>query len=148
MAINWNLSLTLSRCRCQNTMRFFLWLNSPTRSQAASFLRFVGHTHPLGLVWTSDQLVAEVATYTTHSKHKRRKTMPSAGFEPRDPSIQAASDRTATGFGTLRFAYVHSVCVCVCVRAMWRFSRGSPDVSTTRWTLCSGILFCSNFRNS
>ena len=26
--------------------------------------------HLLGLLWTSDQLVAEAATYTTHNKHK------------------------------------------------------------------------------
>jgi hypothetical protein len=36
----------------------------------------------------SDQLVAEAATYTTHNKHKRRTSMPSASFEPAIPSIE------------------------------------------------------------
>jgi hypothetical protein len=34
------------------------------------------------ILLTSDQLVAEVATYTTHNKHKRKISMISAGFEP------------------------------------------------------------------
>jgi hypothetical protein len=40
------------------------------------------HTHPVGLLCTSDQLVAEAATYTTHNKHKRWTSMPSGGIEP------------------------------------------------------------------
>ena len=50
----------------------------------ATFLGFfVTFTHiPVGLLWTGDQLVAEAATYTTHIKHKRRVSMPSATFEP------------------------------------------------------------------
>jgi len=31
---------------------------------------------------TSDQFVAQTATYTTHYKHNRQKSMHSAGFEP------------------------------------------------------------------
>jgi hypothetical protein len=46
------------------------------------------HTHPVGLLWTSDQPVAEVATYTTHNKHKRRTYMPSQGFKPANPAIK------------------------------------------------------------
>jgi hypothetical protein len=63
------------------------------------------HTHRLGLLWTSDQLVAEAATCTTHNKHKRWKTMSSAGFVPAVPTIKRlqtyALDRTATGIGTV-----------------------------------------------
>jgi hypothetical protein len=33
------------------------------------------------LLWTSDQPVAEAATYITHSKYKRRTSVPSEGFE-------------------------------------------------------------------
>jgi hypothetical protein len=37
------------------------------------FVRFIEHrhphTHPVGLLRSSDQLVAEAATYTTHNKH-------------------------------------------------------------------------------
>ena len=61
------------------------------------------HTHPVGLLWTSDKLVAETATFTTHNKHKRRIFMPSAWFEPAIPAIERlqtyALDRTATGIG-------------------------------------------------
>jgi hypothetical protein len=55
---------------------------------------------PVQPLWTSDQLVAETATYTTHNKHKKRASMPSARFEPAIPAIQRlqtyALDRTAT----------------------------------------------------
>ena len=52
---------------------FFLWRNSPTPAYAASLLRVLNdthahtgarahaHTYPVGLLWTSDQLVAEAA---------------------------------------------------------------------------------------
>jgi len=33
----------------------------------------------------SDRPVAEAATYTTHNRHKRQKSMPSAGFESKIP---------------------------------------------------------------
>jgi len=59
------------------------------------------HTHPVGLLWASDQPVAEAATYTTHNKHNRRTSMPSAGFEPAIPAIERLQTyplgRTATG---------------------------------------------------
>jgi hypothetical protein len=73
----------------RNSLRiFFLWHNSPTRAKVAWLLKFLDPTyihththtirqrHPVGLLWTSDQLVAEAATYTTHNKHKRRTTLP------------------------------------------------------------------------
>jgi hypothetical protein len=57
----------------------------------------------MGLLCTSDQHVAEAATYTTHSKHKTRTSMPSVGFEPAIPAIKRlqtyALERTATGIG-------------------------------------------------
>ena len=47
-----------------------------------------------------DQLVAETATYATHNKQKRRKSMPSAGFEPAIPAMERPQtyvlDRVAT----------------------------------------------------
>ena len=52
------------------------------------FLMFLYHTHPVGLLWTSDQLVAEAATYTSHNKHKRRTSMPSARFELAIPAVK------------------------------------------------------------
>ena len=54
------------------------------------FFQFLDHTHPVGLLWTSDQLVAEAATYTTHNKHKIRNIHALSEIRTRDPSSQAA----------------------------------------------------------
>ena len=47
-------------------MFFSVWRNSPTRARAASSLKFLDHTHDtpqsVGLLWTSDRLVAETST--------------------------------------------------------------------------------------
>jgi hypothetical protein len=32
---------------------------------------YITHTRAVGLLWTSDQLVAEATTYTAHNQHKR-----------------------------------------------------------------------------
>lgn len=45
--------------------------------------------HPAGLVWTTDQLVADVTTYTIHNKHNRRTSVPSAEFEPAAGSLDS-----------------------------------------------------------
>jgi hypothetical protein len=55
---------------------------------SGSHTRTHAHTHAAGLLWTSDQFVAEAATYTTHNKHNRRTSMPSAGFELAIPAIK------------------------------------------------------------
>jgi hypothetical protein len=39
------------------------------------------HTHTVRLLCKSDHLVAQAATYTTHYKHNRRMSVPSAGLE-------------------------------------------------------------------
>jgi hypothetical protein len=39
------------------------------------------YRHTVGLLWTSDQPVAETSTYT--EQHNRQTSMPRAGFEPR-----------------------------------------------------------------
>ena len=44
------------------------------------------------LLWLSDQLVAELNICTTQSKHKRRTSMPSGGFEPSIPAIERPAD--------------------------------------------------------
>jgi hypothetical protein len=65
------------------------------------------HTHPVGLLWASDQLVADAATYTTHNKHERRTSLLSAGLKPAIPAIERpqtyALDRTATDIGDHNF---------------------------------------------
>ena len=59
------------------------------------------HTyHPLGFLWTTAHLVAGAAN-TTHNNHKKRTSIPSAGFEPATPVIERpktyALDHTAAG---------------------------------------------------
>jgi hypothetical protein len=44
------------------------------------------------LLWPSDQPVAEAATCATHSKHKRRTSMPLAGFETAIQAIKWVQD--------------------------------------------------------
>jgi hypothetical protein len=69
----------------------------------ASRSHWIRHTHPVGLLWTSDQLVAEGTTFTTHNKRNRRTSMFWAGFEPAIPAIKRLPtydlDRTASGIG-------------------------------------------------
>jgi len=70
-------------------------------------LRFLDHTqldthiNTVGLLLTSDRLVPEAATYTTHNRHRRQTSMSSAGFEPtmRAKEWQQiySLDRSATG---------------------------------------------------
>jgi len=92
---------------CMFINNFFFWRNSPNGAQTASLLRFryhiQPHTRPLGLLSTSDQPVTEAATYTAHNKHKRRTSLPSAGFETANPASERpqtyALDCTATEIG-------------------------------------------------
>ena len=52
-----------------------LWRTSPTMAQAATFLRSLDHTQldtlSVGLQWTSDQPVAETATYKTNTREEQ-----------------------------------------------------------------------------
>jgi hypothetical protein len=65
----------------------------------------------VGLLWTSDQSVAEAATYTTHNKGKGRTFKPSSGFESAIPAVRRRQtyvlDRAVTGLVTFRD--VHAV---------------------------------------
>jgi hypothetical protein len=56
------------------------------------------YTHPVGLLWTSDQLVAEAATNKTHNIYKIQTSKSSAGFEPATQAIELLQN-TATGMG-------------------------------------------------
>jgi hypothetical protein len=40
------------------------------------------HAYSVELPWTNDQPVEKAATFTTHNKHKGRKSIGSSGFEP------------------------------------------------------------------
>ena len=79
-----------------------------TRARARTYTYTHTHTHRLGLLWTSDQPVAEAATYTTH---KRTTSMPSEGSEPAIPAIKRlqqtrALDHPASGIGLSIFLHV------------------------------------------
>jgi hypothetical protein len=62
-------------------------------------------TQSIGLLWASDQPVAETSTWQTHNTHNRQTSMPPAGFEPAIPAGERlqthALDRSATGIGFL-----------------------------------------------
>jgi hypothetical protein len=111
----------------ESNLFLFLWHNSPNRAYATSLLSFPNvtkldthththtnthththththtNTHTAGLLWKSDQPVAENTTYTTNNKHKGRTSMPSAGLESAIPAIDRlqthALDRTSTMIG-------------------------------------------------
>ena len=82
-------------------------LAAQSQAMASSFLRFFEITHSdtpqsVGLLWTSDQLVAETSTWQ-HNTHNRQTSMPPAGFEPTISAGERpqtyALDRAATGTG-------------------------------------------------
>jgi hypothetical protein len=62
-------------------------------------------TQSVGLLWMSDQPVAETSTWQTHNTHNRQTSMSPVGFEPAIPAgdrLQThALDRSATGIGTV-----------------------------------------------
>jgi hypothetical protein len=68
-----------------------------SRSPAIRHARTHARTHALtntpanarakGLIWRSDRLVGEAATYTRHNKHNRWTSMPSKWLEPAIPAI-------------------------------------------------------------
>jgi hypothetical protein len=68
----------------------------------------------VGLLWTSDQLVADLYL-TTHNTNKRQTSMPSAGFEPtisagEQPQTYAL-DRAATGTGNQTYYLDNSLLI-------------------------------------
>jgi len=70
----------------------------------------------VGLLWSSDQLVAKTSLYlTTHNTHKRQTSILPAGFEPSIPASQRlktyALYRAATGNGILMINEIHKYTV-------------------------------------
>jgi hypothetical protein len=74
-------------------------------------------THAVGLLCMNDQLVVEAGTDTTHNRHKRQTSMPSAGFETSVPTIKRLQtyvlDRMETGIN------LHKT-LLVCLRRQMR----------------------------
>jgi len=56
------------------------------------------HTQPVGLLWTSDQLVEEAATYTTNTTDEYPCPQRDSNAQSQQSSC-SAFDRTATGVG-------------------------------------------------
>ena len=83
-----------------------LWCDNSHFAYAVSLFRFVDqtlldthtHTHPVGLLRTSAQLVAEAVTYTTNNKQKGQTSMPSQLFELAIPAFK--------GLHTSALAYI------------------------------------------
>jgi hypothetical protein len=75
------------------------------------------YRHTVGLLWTSDQPVAEASTYT--GQHNRQTSMPSAGFEPATPVTKRqqtyALDRAVTGISTIN-NYIINVLISQIIR--------------------------------
>ena len=64
-----------------------------------------------------DQLVSEVATFTTYRKQKRRISMPSTGFKPKIPAIKQLQTYALDGTATWISADSHSIFVSYRSRA-------------------------------
>ena len=83
-----------------------------THTHSHTYIQFDTHTrtHHVGLLWESEQHIAEPATCTTHNEHKRRTPMPWAAFEPAIPATEWPQtyflDRTANRIG------VRSIEIC------------------------------------
>ena len=92
----------------------FLWRESGLGRLLMWFLgHTIRHTHPVGFPWTSDQPVAETATFTTHNKHKWWTSTPSAGFEPATPKNRAADDICSRPHGNI----IHILLIRNCKRS-------------------------------
>ena len=85
-----------------------LWRNSPTRTRAASFLKFLDRKQQHATVgrtpldeWSARRWDLYVKT---HNTHKRQISMPPAGSEPATPASERpqtlALDRSMTGIGS------------------------------------------------
>jgi len=63
----------------------------------ASISHIVWHKHPVGLLCTSDQPVADAATYTTHNKRDKY-LLPQRESNP-DPNNEAPTDLSRKKYG-------------------------------------------------
>ena len=70
------------------------WLNSPPPqwARALSFTKFLDHTQSLGLLWTSDQLVAETSDNTHTQNSYQTNIHAPGGIRTHSLSRRAAAD--------------------------------------------------------
>ena len=126
----------------RGSSRFFFFCCSPTRAMASSFTRFLNHNgapQSVGLLWTSDQLVAELPDITQHSQQT---SMSPVGFEPMISAGERphtyALDRAATGTCIRRFI----------ATTIWRTSLNNGIIKQliNPLTTVSEITFLSSVR--
>jgi hypothetical protein len=84
-----------------------LWLNSPTRAQAASLWRIRDRHTTLGRTPLEEGSASRRDFYLTkHNIHKRQISIPSAGFEPAIPELERPQtytlERAAAGIGNIK----------------------------------------------
>jgi hypothetical protein len=80
---------------CTNYSSYLgLFLTTELFLNHSGFLDHIQLTHTVGLLWTSDQPVAEASTYTVQHNIETQETNIHAlsGIRTRDPSNQAAAD--------------------------------------------------------
>jgi hypothetical protein len=68
---------------------FFLWCNSPNQAKVSRSHKF--DTHPVWLLWISDQLNTDATAYTTHNK-KETNIHAFSAVRTNDPKNQEAED--------------------------------------------------------
>jgi hypothetical protein len=67
--------------------------------------RTIGHTHNRKQSpWTTDQLVAEAATYTLYNRQNRRTSMPSTRFEFADLYLRSHGHRDRQAINCVYYA--------------------------------------------
>jgi hypothetical protein len=100
---------------------------SPGRSFDLPFRGFLithTHRHTVGLLWTSDQPVAETSTFT--EQHNRQTSMPRAGLELATPATKRpqtyALDRAATGIGIIIISTSRNTRRCSGFKIKWKNS--------------------------
>ena len=80
----------------------FLEPSGPLQACKGTALPYaIRYKHQVGLLWTSDRLVSEAATYTAQQTQETN-IHALSGIRKRSPSNQEGSDRTAAGFAAVQ----------------------------------------------
>jgi hypothetical protein len=69
-----------------------VWFSSTARTVAALLLRFLDHTHPAGLFWTSDQLLTKAARYLHNTQTQETTIHAISEIRTRNSSHEAVAD--------------------------------------------------------
>ena len=114
----------------------FLWRYSPTRTWTASFWGFyITHTHPIGFLRTSDQPVAEVATFNNTQQTQETNIHALNGIRTRNTRNQAAADLRVWTHGHRDWLMVKLQLQLS--RSLYRFAYWLRFVRSSKRVLCS-----------